>query len=314
MVARSFWTGALLGLAVLLAAPASAAPLLFVYEGAGCTGAQKVPRFEAFLNRRLDGVTDFVPLPNWDGMMGWTRWSLGCWPARYRLSLSVPMLTSDGSTTLAQGAAGAYDGHFRDFGRLLVSRGRADAFLRIGEEFNGDWYPWSANKDPAAFRAYFRRIVTALRSVPGARFKIVWNPTLGASKVSPDDAWPGDDVVDVIGLDAYNASWIPRDVDDPEARWGDRLTADYGLNWAADFSARHHKPLAFPEWGTGVRPDGHGFGDDPLFIRNMAAWMMAHDVVYQGYWDYPASDFDAEITTGKYPKAAQALKKAFAAP
>ena len=294
------------------AGAARAAPLMFVYEGAGCTGLPKVARFEAFMGRKVDGVIDFVPLPNWDAMTGWTNWSLGCWSStKYRLALSVPMLTSDGSTSLEQGAAGAYDEHFRAFGRLLVAKGRPDAYLRIGEEFNGDWYPWAASKNPAAFRAYFRHIVAALRSAPGARFKIVWNPTSGAAKVAPDDAWPGDDVVDVIGLDVYNASWLPRDVDDPQVRWRDRLTTDYGLDWAADFAARHHKPLALPEWGTGTRQDGHGYGDDPLFVRNMAAWIRSHDVVFQAYWDYPASDFDAEVSTGRFPQAGAALKAAF---
>ena len=33
--------------------------------------------------------------------------------------------------------------------------------------------------DAADFAAYFRDIVTAMRSVPGAAFRFVWNPTSG---------------------------------------------------------------------------------------------------------------------------------------
>ena len=300
----------LIGLA-MSAGPANAEPELFVYKGAGCTGLQKVPEFEKFIGRKVDGVVDFAPLSNWTELMNWTNWSVGCWSAtKYKLALGVPMITSDGSTSLAQGATGAYDHYFRDFGKLLVSKGRPNAYLRIGWEFNGDWYAWSAYKNPTAFRAYFRRIVAALRSVPGQHFTIVWNPSQGIDKVAPDQAYPGDDVVDMIGLDAYNSSWNPRDSDDPAVRWQDRLEGDYGLNWAADFAKRHGKRLVVPEWGTGTRPDGHGFGDDPLFIRNMMDWMNANDVVFDGYWDYPASDYNAEISGGQYPKAAEALKAA----
>jgi hypothetical protein len=309
MIARVIFCAGLLG----LTGAARAAPLMFVYKGAGCTGLQQVPKFEAFVGRKVDGVIDFIPLHTWNEMLGFTNWSLGCWgQTKYRVAYGVPMLTSDSSTTLAQGAAGAYDNHFRDLGKLLVSNGRPDAYLRIGWEFNGDWYPWAASKDPAAFRAYFRHIVMALRSVPGARFTIVWNPSAGSAKVAPDAAYPGDDVVDMIGLDIYNASWNPLDFVDAQVRWQDRLTEAYGLDWAAEFARRHGKRLAVPEWGTGARPDGHGLGDDPQFIHNMADWMAHNRVVFEGYWDYPASDYNAELSNGQYPMAAQAFKAAFA--
>jgi hypothetical protein len=152
--------------------------------------------------------------------------------------------------------------------------------------------------------------VGVLRSTPGQHFRIVWNPTANAGSVAPQDLWPGDDVVDLIGLDFYNQSWRRQDAD-PQVRWQNYLTGNYGLNWLARFAAAHRKPIAIPEWGTGTRPDKHGFGDDPLFIHNMAAWMRAHDVLFHSYWDYTAPDYDSTMSAGKFPQTLVAYKAEF---
>jgi len=191
-------------------------------------------------------------------------------------------------------------------------KGFSRAFLRIGWEFNGGWYPWEAAKDPVSFTAAFRHIAGVFRSVPGQHFAIVWNPSAGAGNNPPEQLWPGDDAVDLVGLDVYNQSWHAQDKD-PQMRWQGRLTTGYGLNWLASFAAAHRKRIVIPEWGTGTRPDGHGWGDDPLFIHNMAAWMRTHNVLYQGYWDFTASDYDATMSAGKYPQTFDAYRAEFGA-
>jgi hypothetical protein len=63
----------------------------------------------------------------------------------------------------------------------LVESGFGAAYLRIGWEFNGDWYRWSAGGD----------------------FKIEWT----ADKDGRFDerlAYPGDERVDVVGVDFYD--------------------------------------------------------------------------------------------------------------
>lgn len=304
------------GLVATSACSAQAKPPaeVFVYRGAGCTGRDRMQSFETLLGRRADGITEFTEQTDWAHMISSVNWALGCWAGKpYRLSQSVPMLMLKG-TSLKQGAAGAYDRHFAALGKLLVAKGYPDAYLRIGWEFNGGWYPWAAAKDPEGFKAYFRRIVTAFRSVPGQRFRIVWNPAQGQQQISPDKVYPGDDVVDVIALDLYNQSWRPQDAKDPKARWNNLLSQPYGLAWLREFASRHGKPIALPEWGTGTRPDGHGYGDDPLFMRNMAAWIAANNVIYHTYWDYDAGDFNGEISTGRQPRAAAAFRTAFGKP
>lgn len=290
------------------------APTPYVYRGAGCTGRDRMAAFETLIGTPAAGVAEFSETIDWQHMLNSINWAQGCWEGhRIGLSQSVPMLMQNGSgTTLQAGARGDYDRHFHDLGKLLVAKGRADAYLRIGWEFNGGWYPWAAKDDPEAWKRYFRRIVGALRSVPGQRFRIVWNPAQGEQQIAPDRVYPGDDVVDVIGLDLYNQSWRPQDAGDPVARWENLRTMSYGLDWLARFGREHRKPLALPEWGTGTRPDGHGWGDDPLFVTNMAQWIAANDVAYHVYWDYNAGDFNGELSSGRQPKAAAAFRRAFA--
>lgn len=284
---------------------------IFVYRGGGCTGRDKMPAFVDMLGREPEGVVAFAQRDSWKGMLDSVGWSLRCWKGHpYQFAQSVPMLLDKG-TTLAEGAAGAYDDHFAEFARILVANGRADAYLRIGWEFNGSWYPWAAKKDPEAFKAYFRRIAGIFRSAEGSRFKIVWNPARGKQQIAPDLVYPGDDVVDVIALDLYNQSWRPEDKADPAVRWRNHVVQPYSLDWLKAFAAEHGKPIAIPEWGTGTSSNGHGMGDDPRYISEMAAWINANNVVFSGYWDYPASDFDAEISDGGQPLSAAAFRKAF---
>lgn len=296
-------------LALTLSTPAHADPLMFVYKGSGCEGKGRLPRYQGVMGRHLDGVNDFLATESWQKMLSDADWSLGCWQnTGYRLSLGVPLIVNGASLSAA--AAGEYDDEFRKLGAMLVAKGQANAIIRLGWEFNGGWYAWSANKDPVSFVGAFRHVVDVLRATPGQKFRIVWNPSSGAGNQAPDTLWPGDAYVDMVGLDVYNQSWHAQDTN-PVLRWQSLLTQNYGLNWAAKFSAAHHKPLVIPEWATGTRPDGHGWGDDPLFIHNMAAWMRANHVAYEGYWDFTASDYDGTMSAGKFPQALTAYKAEF---
>ena len=285
-------------------------PLFGVYGGAGCTGVPEVSAYEAFLGKKVEVVLDFLQKDTWEGMVNEAAWAVGCWkqlPGR-RLAISVPMLVDQGAPTLAQGASGQFDGHYRDLARVLTNGGYGHAFVRIGWEFNGNWYSWAAAKDPTAFPAYWRRIASVMRSVPGAHFQFDWNPTTVAGPL--DAAYPGDDVVDVIGLDVYNQSW-PK-ITDPAERWSYLLHHPAGLIWHRNFAAAHGKPRSFPEWGTGTSPDGHAGGDDPLFVRSMLRWL-AEDgpISYACYWNFRASDYDAKVTDNRLPLAAEALREGF---
>ena len=282
-----------------------------VYRGPGCDGVAQLPTFEKFIGRKADRVVDFLDLRSWRVMRESAMWTFDCWknqPAA--LTISVPMLPKDGTSTLKAGADGAYDGVFREVARLAVESGRPDAVMRIGWEFNGEWYPWSSQRDPITFIAYWRRIVTVMRSISGQRFRFEWCFTLADRLGDPSVAYPGDDVVDIVSADVYNQTW-KRGLDDPVRRWASILDGQFGLKWHRDFALDHGKPIAFPEWGTGTRPDGHGWGDDPVFINGMADWIEAVNPLYQAYWDYPAPDFNGELSGGAQPRSASAFVRRF---
>ena len=313
MLTRSL-LAALASLATYAAAltQANAEVPLGVYEGAGCEGASKLAAFHAWLGRKPDRVLEFM---TWQTMTENSPWSMNCWRAAGITSItySLPMLPEDGSATLAQGAAGEFDAIFRNVASTLVAKGYSNAVIRIGWEFNGEWYAWAASKDPASWIAYWRRIVTVMRSVSGAKFKFDWCPGNGWSAFLAQDAYPGDAYVDIIGLDVYNQSWNPN-ATTPELRWHDQVHQRHGLKWHAEFAAAHGKPLSFPEWGTGTRADGHGSGDDPLFIDQMSEWIVSHDVAYHDYWDYDHPHFSGRISDNGQPKSAAAFIRKFKLP
>jgi beta-mannanase len=268
-------------------------------------------QFEALLGGQAYGVLDGNVWDSWPHMLSTAEWDMKCWDgAPYRMAISVPMLVN--GATFAAGARGDYNDYFRKLAEIWVKHGRGDSYLRIGWEFNGGWYPWYAGKGQSDWVALFRNIVQSVRSVPGAKFKIVWNPTRGSPGIRPDQVYPGDDVVDIIGIDSYNVGYRPQDKIDPLGRWQYQLTQPYGLNWVAKFAAQHKKSLAVPEWGTGTRGDGSGYGDDPLYVRNMAKWIADNNVVFHAYWDYSAKDFDSQFSNGHFPAAAAEFKRSFA--
>ena len=94
--------------------------------------------------------------------------------------------------TLAAGATGAYNAHFVTLARTLMAAGESDAYLRLGWEFDGTWTAWKATtpSSEANYAAYFRQIVTAIRSVPGEHFRFVWNPDAIAFADARLRRWP----------------------------------------------------------------------------------------------------------------------------
>jgi hypothetical protein len=265
-----------------------------------------VTNHEAWLGRRVTHVGGYVAKTTW---ANFDRSSFKQWTGSGKqLVAGVPMLMLNERGSLAAGAAGAYDAHFRGLAARLVREGHANAILRLGWEFNGGWYPWRADRDPKAFATYWRRIVTTMRGVPGASgLRFDWNPGHGPAFV-PVEAYPGDAYVDVIGMDIYDRTWSDR-WRDPAARWNDYLHRPYGLDWLANFAAAHGKPISFPEWGVThnhVRGVAH---DNPTFIRGMADFIRTHNVEYHLYFNVLAHDGDFRLSG--FPQSAAAYRAAF---
>lgn len=286
----------------------SVAPMLGVYRGAA--NERGVHDFETWLGQPVRAAEDFLPADNWSTVEG-PSWMLSTWRDSGRhLILSVPLLTSS-SDSLRAGAAGDYDNHFRRLAENLVANGLADTTLRLGWEFNGSWFRWKAKDCPSCFAGYWRHVVVAMRAVRGAAFTFDWNPTRGREDFPAEDAWPGDDFVDYVGLDVYDQS--STSASDANGRWSDLVDGDHGLRWQHDFAAAHHKATSLPEWGVVAGADG-GAGDDPTYIQHMHDWMVANGVAYDSYFAFDAPDGDHDLTDGKFPSSAARFRSLFGPP
>lgn len=261
------------------------APASGVYVGPG--DAVAVVNFGRWRKVSAAFAVDYIPATDWQAISAPT-WLLGQWEGSgLPLVLAVPMLPDHGSATIAEGAQGKYDHYFRTLAQHLLRYDAASASLRIGWEMNGGWYSWSAAHDPATWIAYYRRIVSVMRSVPGTRFNFVWNPNVGSPSLDPAAAYPGDAFVDEIGMDVYdwrwNAPWA-----NPQSRWEWLVNEPGGLSWLAAFGAEHNKPISLPEWSLALPEENTngGGGDDPYFVRELLDWASTHGVVSEAYFDY----------------------------
>lgn len=297
--------GPFLTLALLLFAATPLNAYQFgVYRGPGCNGRAAIAAFEQFAGRKVQRTVDALSQESWESMDSSIDWITDCWKGSgIKLTLSVPMMPRSGGGSLADGAAGKHDDVFQHVARALVAAGNADAVVRIGWEFNGDWMPWAAARDPDGYISYFRRIVAVMRGVPGAQFQFNWCPNHRQHEIAPSRVYPGDDVVDLIGMDVYDEVWTPEHAD-PRARWEWYVEQPFGLRWQKTFAAEHGKAIAFDEWGTGLRPDGHGAGDDPVFIAGMATWFGQSNPLYESYWDNPSPEFNTQLSNWQFPQAA----------
>jgi Glycosyl hydrolase family 26 len=304
-------------LAVALVAPAAGSPstamasdpgdTLGVYRGARNVGG--VADFASWVGKDVPYALDFVSGESWSSIESPTWWTSGWAGTGRRVVFSIPILPDSGGS-LQAGAAGQYNSHFVKLGENLVEHGHPNAIVRLGWEFNGRWYRWSAQHDPAAFAAYWRQIVTAMRTVEGQQFEFEWNPTMGREAVPADAAYPGDEFVDYIGLDVYDQSWA-QGWQDPVKRWADFVSQPYGLAWHRDFAAAHAKPMTFPEWGVAIRDDGHGGGDNPYFIEQMYEWIRTNNVAYHMYFEFDAPDGAHALMGDQFPNSADAFVQLF---
>ena len=215
----------------------------------------------------------------------WSPWVRAV-PGR-RLVLSVPMLPASADGQLAAGAAGSFDPHFRTVAQNMVSRGLGSSVIRLGWEPNGNWFPWGASRDTASWKTFYRRIVTVMRTVPGANFAFDFNLAAGAAgtNLSFADIYPGDDVVTYVGLDNYDLMWNDS-TSTPAQRWNFALTQFNGLRAHKAFADAHGKPLSFPEWGLYARGDIQGGGgDNPYYVDRMADWFATNNLAYQSYFN-----------------------------
>jgi hypothetical protein len=308
------------------AAPDARPPVetqLGVFRG---TDPAQVKGFEAWLGRDVDYAVDFSARATWADIAA-PQYLLDAWQGTpYRQVYSAPLLPEDPADTIERGASGEYDDYFAELARRLVESGHQDAIIRLGWEFNLPDSRW-ATSNSAAFIAYWRRVVAAMRAQPGQEFQFDWNPNNGDGQHDAVDYYPGNDVVDYIGVDAYDTSWAsdtypyPADCD-PACRaqrqrqaWDESVFGGArGLKFWSAFAAKQGKPMSLPEWGLWQRADGHGGGEDLDYLRRMKAFIAdpRNRVAYQAYFEVDGDDGSHRLMT-TYPQAGTLFRTLFGA-
>ncbi|MFE0138517.1 glycoside hydrolase family 26 protein [Streptomyces sp. NPDC059037] len=284
--------------------------------------AERSPAFGAYLDYGPEGVERMAELSTWLGgaelRVGHTYlpgdvWSniegapnfLEDW-AQWRREkddrlfvLNVPMLERNEENVrdwevrsqLRKGAAGDFDEHFRTLAERLVKLKVPDTVIVLGWEMNGTTYTHRCGPDPESWKKYWKRIITSMRSVPGQKFKFDFTPSRGRDAIPWTQCYPGDDVVDIIGMDSY---------DQPAGQsFAEQVSEPYGLQEHVEFAAARNKPISYPEWGLFRN------GDNEEYMRKMLVWMDKHKPLYNTVTDYcPHGVWQCEDN----PKASKAYR------
>ena len=217
------------------------------------------------------------------------------------LVISQPMYPQNEGNNAAC-AQGEYDGHWSTFGTYLQSVGRADerTIVRIGWEFNGDFMYWHSDADPTNFKNCWRHVAQAIKSTaPNVLLDWTLNGHGGPVPAGGNmyDAYPGNDVVDIVGMDSYDMYSAPRNASsltDEEFRTQCEAPDGHGVCDLARFARENGKRLSVGEWSVlgscgGATGSGNAEADNPVYIRNMAQFFYDNrDILaYETYYDDP---------------------------
>jgi len=172
--------------------------------------------------------------------------------------------------TAGQIAGGRYDTYVRTWAKQAASYDKPFR-LRFAHEMNGDWYPWAVGSpggSPEDYVAAYRRVRGIFDDAGAKRVEWVWCPNVivngNADAISR--SYPGDDFVDIVGVDGYNFG------DRPGHQW--TQPADlFGSTLVLVTQLAAGKPVWINEVGCG----GQG-GDKSRWISDFFGWVVSTDI------------------------------------
>ncbi|WP_327168238.1 glycoside hydrolase family 26 protein [Streptomyces subrutilus] len=284
-------TAGLLATGAALAAPEEDRPTgsdiaMGAYLDYGPPGVARIPYLSRWLGGREIRVGHtYLPGDQWAGIEGnvsflesWAAWRRAADDRMFVLNVPMQARNEDRvpdyqvAQLIRAGAEGQYDAHFRKLARRLVALGVPDTVVVLGWEMNGTTYTHRCGPDPERWKAYWKRVVTAMRSVPGQEFKFDFAPNRGTDAIGWTRCYPGDDVVDIVGMDSYDQA--------PGRTFDEQVSQPYGLQQHVDFAKAHGKEISYPEWGLFRN------GDNPEYVRRMLKWIEQHKPLYHTITDY----------------------------
>jgi hypothetical protein len=263
----------------------------------GLSGVNGSPRLDtasvtAFCTARgraCDVAQTYTDRSTWQTMTAGTSWTFENFAGFDGVLVISQGLTPNGAQAdLVSCADGDHDADWQAFGTLMRTHGRGDSIVRLGWEFNEQTSSWRAD-DPDTWISCYRRAADNIRAT-NPDVVLDWtvnahNTPAGVCDGVSTTCYPGDDYVDIVGIDNYDHyPWSPTAADftataaDPE-----------GLTWLYTFARNHGKLFSVGEWG--ITPTGDAGKENPDFITWMHEWFAAHaeHLAYETYF----SDCDA---------------------
>ena len=155
-------------------------------------------------------------------------------------------MASTANSLLSGITSGAYDGLLLSLATGVKAYGDP-VVIRFAHEMNGNWYPWSGTNNSNTgthYIAAFRYIHDYFANASVNNVLWLWCPN--ANSVPSEnwneaaDYYPGDDYVDIVGVDGYNFGGSS------ETSFSDRFGsfyATYQTEWSS-------KPLVIAELGA----------------------------------------------------------------
>ena len=211
---------------------------------------------------------------------------------------NVPMITwepylcsatSTPADVEVRAARGEYDAYFNTWADRLKSflsgpdgvLNTADdrrAYLRLGHEMNGDWYPWGAamgNNKPTDYVDMWRRVkgIFDTKGLTSSRLQWMWtvnHDDVGA--FTAEQYYPGDAYVDWTAIDGYN--------------WGESQTWSDWKTPAQSYDAMIGrlrrvtlKPLALTEVGSSTSTTtGVSVPAKSQWIADLFSYVLTNDI------------------------------------
>lgn len=290
MLRRNVPLLALLAILAAGSAPAATHPLIGAYPGDWPTAAN-LARYETLQGRHLDIGLIYV-----DFATDFSVFRANAEACRRNGTLLLISWMPNGFTC-AQIADGAKDDYVHRMARDLKGWG-SPVRIRPIYECNGDWFSWAMGKPenkPADYVRAFRHLVDVFRAehVTNVQweYNVNYESSAGATLM---DGYPGDDYVDLLGIDGYN--------------WGTTQSWSSWRSFRATFDhayrtlAARHKPISLSEWGC-----TEFGGDKAAWITDAFRQITAsgdYDLIESAVWFHINKETDWRIDSSEASLAA----------
>jgi len=216
---------------------------------------------------------------------------------------AIPICT--GANPIADTISGARDIEITQIAEAIAA-GHVGSVIDIRPGWEPNFstsYPWGSTLvTTAEYIAAFRRVTNIFRSVD-KRFRVCYCASMRVDTAWPfEGMYPGDDFVDVIGVDAYMMQTFKGAMTDVE-HVEFMFSGPCGINRFRDFAYSHNKMLAINEWGLDY--------DNPYYIERIADFVRTNSVVYHAYWDQNNGAFQCKLSADQWPNCAHMFVRNF---